>query len=732
MICTSIANKTYEQILDILQDPQVELAEIRLDSCPLSDGEIEDLFSQTDTPLIATCRIDALREKGLPVAAGNDERKADGNDGAVIPDPDRGSFGIDAEADEAEAERRLAIAIGAGARFADLELEASVGLSKRFRSLCEESGTEIIRSFHDFSGTPDLEYLKMVTARCFRYGADIAKVVTTCRTPADVQTILSLYSSAPIPSEHPEQKATRPFQVGQKSAYLEQNRPKTFQVGQNPAHLEHPAAEPFRLIAFGMGEAGRQTRLECLKLGAPFSYACFSEDEATAPGQMTTAEMFRKVYAGLPAPGGFYRNSLQVPASKSFAQRAIIAAALADGRSHLRRYTPCSDSEAAIAAAKALGARITRNGTTLTIDGISAGNPLHLETIHAGESGLLTRLLIPLLAVLNDGPVTVTGEKTLANRPLKGISDIMASFGVIVKENKVPIHISGNIIPGTAEISGKNGSQLISGLLAALPLCAKPSTLLISEPKSIPYMFITCEVLKKFGIRISSEMEGDEAMIEQQDWSGCTGITFKIKGGQHYHAADIDLEGDWSSAAAFLVAGAIFGKAEVEGLETESIQADLAIGDIIVQAGAVVSELDEAVCVSKAPLEGFEADLSNAPDLFPVVSVLAAFCAGESRIDGMGRLVGKESNRAEAILQMLTQMGVDARSEADTLVVHGESLASRLMNGRLLKGGAYTARGDHRMAMALKIASLGADSPITVDDTACVAKSFPDFYDSFD
>ena len=551
-------------------------------------------------------------------------------------------------------------------------------------------------------------------------------------------------------------------------------------MGQNPAHLEHPAAEPFRLIAFGMGEAGRQTRLECLKLGAPFSYACFSEDEATAPGQLTTAEMFRKVYAGLPAPGGFYRNSLQVPASKSFAQRAIIAAALADGRSHLRRYTPCSDSEAAIAAAKALGARITRNGTTLTIDGISAGRlpvaagndkreaagndireaagndrrakpagfgvslrqglqqapacfrQLHLTKVHAGESGLLTRLLIPLLAVLNDGPVTVTGEKTLANRPLKGISDIMASFGVIVKENKVPIHISGNIIPGTAEISGKDGSQLISGLLAALPLCAKPSTLLISEPKSIPYMFITCEVLKKFGIRISSEMEGDEAMIEQQDWSGCTGITFKIKGGQHYHAADIDLEGDWSSAAAFLVAGAIFGKAEVEGLETESIQADLAIGDIIVQAGAVVSELDEAVCVSKAPLEGFEADLSNAPDLFPVVSVLAAFCAGESRIDGMGRLVGKESNRAEAILQMLTQMGVDARSEADTLVVHGESLASRLMNGRLLKGGAYTSRGDHRMAMALKIASLGADSPITVDDTACVAKSFPDFYDSFD
>lgn len=652
MICTSIQDKTYDQILDILQDPQVEMAEIRLDSCKLSDDEIEELFGQTDTPLVATCRI--------------------------------------AKVGEAEAERRLGIAIGAGARFADLELEASVGLSKRFRTMCEEGGVEIIRSFHDFEGTPDLEYLKMVTARCYRYGADIAKVVTTCKSKADADRVLALYKEIDTP-----------------------------------------------LIAFGMGEAGKRTRLECLKLGAPFSYACISPEEATAPGQMTTAEMYGKVYAGLPAPGGFYRNSLRVPASKSYAQRAIIAAALADGRSHLRRYTPCDDSESAIKAARAIGAKVRKEGTTLVIDGINVmpdpiGHPLHLETIHAGESGLLTRLLIPLLTVLNDGPVTVTGEKTLANRPLKGISDIMASFGVIVKENKVPIHISGNIIPGTAEISGKDGSQLISGLLAALPLCSKPSTLLISEPKSIPYMFITCEVLKKFGIRISSEMEGDEAMIQEQDWSGCTGITFKIKGGQHYHAADIDLEGDWSSAAGFLVAGAIFGKAEVEGLETESIQADLAIGDIIVQAGAVVSELDEAVCVSKAPLEGFEADLSNAPDLFPVVSILAAFCAGESRIDGLGRLVGKESNRAEAILQMLAQMGVDARDEADTLVVHGETLASRLLNGRLLHGGAYTSRGDHRMAMALRIASLGASSPITVDDTACVAKSFPDFYDCFD
>ena len=144
MICTSLQNKTFEQILAILEDPAVEMAEIRLDRCPLTDDQIEELFSESDTPLIATCRI------------------------AESASPE-------------EAERRLHLAIEAGARFADLEIEAPAPLSKRFQQLCHKTGTEIIRSFHDFTGTPDIEVLQRVLARCFRYGADIAKIVTTCR-----------------------------------------------------------------------------------------------------------------------------------------------------------------------------------------------------------------------------------------------------------------------------------------------------------------------------------------------------------------------------------------------------------------------------------------------------------------------------------------------------------------------------------------------------------------------
>lgn len=681
MICTTIQNKTYEEILALLDDPWIEMAEIRLDRCKLSDDEIEDLFANTDTPLIATCRISEVGAK--------------------------------------EAERRLSVAIRAGARFADLELEADAAFSKRFRNICEECGTEIIRSFHDFSGTPDLEYLKQVRDRCYRYGADIAKIVVTAHSVDDAARVMALYGAGGFNAHLSAHGGGR------------DGARKASDVG-SPGAAGVLGAEPPQtgrgLLAFAMGPEGRATRIECLKRGAPFSYASLSDKEAAAPGQIGYLTMHREVYGSW---RGFFRNSLQMPASKSFAQRAIIAAALAEGRSHLRGYSPCADSEAALEAARTLGAKIRIDGSTLTIDGIG-GAHTNLETLHTGESGLLTRLMIPLMATINDCPVTITGEKTLTHRPLKGVSDIMASFGVIVRENTVPMHVEGRIIPGVAEISGKDGSQLISGLLTSLPLFEKPSTLIITEPKSIPYMFITCDVLKHFGIKISAEMEGDEKMIEEQDWSGCTGVTFKIRGGQHYHTADFDIEGDWSSAANFLVAGAIYGKAEVEGLDTKSLQADLTIADILVEAGAVVSELDGAVCISRAPLEAFETDLNNAPDIFPIVSILAAFCEGESVISGAGRLVGKESNRAEAILEMLSGLGVSARIEGDDLHVAGETLTSRLLNGRMLKGGSFTSHGDHRMAMALKIASIGADGPLAIDDTACVAKSFPGFWEMFD
>ena len=226
---------------------------------------------------------------------------------------------------------------------------------------------------------------------------------------------------------------------------------------------------------------------------------------------------------------------------------------------------------------------------------------------------------------------------------------------------------------------------------------------------------------------------GRDFLESDGDWSLCSEMVFKIKGGQSYKAADMDLEGDWSTAANFLVAGAIFGKMELQGLDTTSLQADLSVMDILMDAGASLSQLDGDkgnITVQRAPLKAFTTDASNCPDLFPVISVLAAFCQGTSRIAGVGRLANKESDRAKAISDMLTKMGVKCATEGDEMVIEGHSLTQRLLCAEapgLLKGGAYSSYHDHRMVMALKVAELGADSPIVIDDEECVAKSFPQF-----
>ena len=688
MICTTIQNKNYEQILSALE--QCEMAEIRLDRCSLTAKETDELFT-SDIPLVATCRIDEI--------ASAEPSLQD------LPQQSREIKAMQI------AEKRLVRAIEAGARYVDVEIEAQKQMSKRVRQAAHENGTIFIRSYHDFEGTDSLEALKAIVEKCVYHGADMVKIVTLAQSEADIDKILALYQWCR------EEKASGNERIG--------------------------ALSDGGLIAFCMGEEGRSSRLDCLKFGAPYTYAALTEEEAAAPGQWATAPMRRTVYGDFPFIDS---EPLSMPVSKSFAQRAIIAAALADGTSHLRGYTPCGDNEAALQVARNLGAEVNVNGNEVTINGISAQlGGLNLPELHVGESGLLTRMLIPVMAQLSPDPVSFTGEKTLLGRPLTGAKEIMDAFeaDVIpseVEESpsivRVPLTVKGPLKAGRAEISGKHGSQLISGLLMALPFAEKNSSLIVHEPKSIPYMFITLEVLKKFGIKIGNDMlGGPDFLASDGDWSLCTEMVFKVKGGQKYKAADIDLEGDWSAAANLLVAGAIFGKAELQGLDTTSLQADLSIMDILMDAGASLSQLDGDrgnITVQRAPLKAFRVDASNCPDLFPVISVLAAFCQGTSRLAGVGRLANKESDRAKAILEMLTQMGVRACVEGDEMVIEGHSLAQRLLDNCLLKGGRYTSHHDHRMVMALKVASLGADSPISIDDEQCVAKSFPQFHEIFD
>ena len=731
MVCVSLQNKTCEEILALLS--RVEMAEIRLDRCELTEDEVEEVFS-SDTPTIATCRIG-------------------------------GEVSVD------KARRMLTAAIKAGAPLVDLEIEAPKSLATTLRTLAREYGTRYIRSWHDFEGTPSLEALKAMVEKCLYHGAEWVKIVTTAHSPEEAQRVLSLYDE---------------------SLWTDADR--------------RPARGG--LVAFAMGEAGRASRLDCLRLGSPYTYAALTEAEATAAGQWAYEALCQAVYGGarvvaesgaaLPvgeasgesacdaqaAPGGAgtqaAAESPAIPCSKSFAQRAIIAAALAEGTSVLTGYTPCRDNEAALAVAAGLGATVEREkasdgvGENLRITGIAARkNGLALDTLFTGESGLLTRMMIPLCAMLSQEGVLIEGEKTLLKRPLGGAKEILDAFGAQIEnvgsaaaveaaagsaggpetanaaasaEAQVPLRVKGPLGSGRVDISGRNGSQLISGLLMALPLGEKNTTLSVSDPKSIPYIFITLDVLKHFGIRIGNELLGGRDFMESEgDWNLCTGILFKIKGGGAYKACEMPLEGDWSAAANFLVAGAIFGAGGgkrlgaaaplvLKGLDTTSLQADLSIMDMLMDCGACLSQLDGErgeLVVQRAPLQAFSLDASHCPDLFPILAILAAFCEGESRIGGVGRLAHKESHRGKAIVNMLTQMGVAVRLEGDEMVIEGLSLAHRLLSGRLLRGGEYTSCDDHRMVMALKVASLGADSPIIIDNEACVEKSFPGFFTSF-
>ena len=675
MICTTIQNRNLEQILEALKE--CEMAEIRLDRCTLSAKEIDELF-MSDVPLVATCRISEI--------AASDPSLQD------LPPQSREIKAMQI------AEKRLIRAIEAGARYVDVELEAQKQMSKRVRQAAHENGTVFIRSYHDFEGTDSLEALKAIVEKCVYHGADMVKIATAAHSQADVEKVMALYDWCR------EEKRSGNERIG-----------SLYDGG---------------LVAFCMGEEGRQSRLDCLKHGSPYTYAALNEEEIAAPGQWTLEDMREAVYDHY-----FFLNEelTHMPVSKSYAQRAIIAAALAEGTSTLYGYTVCDDSESAVHVAKALGATVEQYGDILEITGIGATlDCLDIDELHVGESGLLTRMMIPLMAQLNSKPVRFTGEKTLLKRSLTGAKEIMEAFGAEMDSDIVPLTVKGPLNAGRAEISGKHGSQIISGLLMALPFAEKNSSIIVRDPKSIPYMFITVEVLKKFGIKIGNDMlGGPDFLASDGDWSLCTEMVLKIKGGQKLKAAKIDLEADWSAAANFLVLGAVFGKVEIDGLDTTSLQADLSIMDILMDAGASISQVDGdrgRITVQRAPLKAFKVDASNCPDLFPIVSILAAFCQGTNRIAGVGRLANKESDRAKAIVGMLTQMGVEVRIEGDEMVIEGQSLAQRILNNNLLKGGDYTSHHDHRMVLALNIAALGSDGDINIDDEDCVSKSFPDFH----
>ena len=405
---------------------------------------------------------------------------------------------------------------------------------------------------------------------------------------------------------------------------------------------------------------------------------------------------------------GSIRGTIAPPSSKSYAQRAIALALLAEGRSILRNIEFCKDTRSALKCIEALGAKVEYiDDSTIAIEG---GLKPQSSTLNVGESGLATRLFTPI-ASLNPTPITIEGEGTLLYRPMTMMIEPLRQLGVQVRDGGgfLPIEVQGPMHGGDITVDGSVSSQFITGLLLALPLAQEDTTLHVTSPVSIPYIDMTIETARLFGVEIMHN-EGDYTQ-------------FFIEGRQQYTPADIAIEGDWSGAATLLVAGAIAGGVTVKNISTLSKQADTAICHALERAGAGLIIEQDSITVSKRKLRGFEFDATNAPDLFPALAALAAAAEGESVIIGTDRLRHKESDRAETICHEYEKLGIE--------VDISEKNIMRIRGGEILPATTFS-HNDHRIAMSIAISALRCQGEVVIENAECVEKSYPTFFEDLE
>ncbi len=401
---------------------------------------------------------------------------------------------------------------------------------------------------------------------------------------------------------------------------------------------------------------------------------------------------------------GSVNGTITPPSSKSYAQRAIALALLAEGRTTLRNIEFCKDTRSAISCIEALGAKVSYlDESTIAVDG-----GLHpvTDTLMVGESGLATRLFTPI-ASLNSTPICIKGEGTLLHRPMMMMIEPLRRLGVEVRDGggHLPIEVKGPIHGGNIEVDGSFSSQFITGLLLALPLAKEDTTLHVRSAVSTPYIDMTIDTAKRFGVEI---------MHHEGDYS-----EFYIEGGQKYTPADLAIEGDWSGASTMLVAGAISGRVTVKNLSTLSKQADTAICRALERAGAGIIIEGDSITVTKRRLRSFTFDATNSPDLFPALAALAAAAHGQSTIIGTQRLLHKESDRAETIRQEYEKLGIEVDiSEENVMKIRG---------GEIHPATVFS-HNDHRIAMSLAVSALRCKGDVTIENAECVEKSYPTFF----
>jgi 3-phosphoshikimate 1-carboxyvinyltransferase len=406
-------------------------------------------------------------------------------------------------------------------------------------------------------------------------------------------------------------------------------------------------------------------------------------------------------YSEITFNGGSIVGKVDVPPSKSYTHRAILMSALAGGRCVVSNPLDSFDTRATADAVRSMGAKVSEAENSLVVesDGLHAPD----RTVDVKNSGTTMRLMTGI-AALFDSETTIDGDDSIRKRPMGPLLEALEGCGVACGSNdgKAPITIKGPIKGDTVKIDGGMSSQFVSSMLMMSPLVGRPMHIVI-EGKTVsrPYIDITTSMMRRFGITVQAVEDG-----------------FRVEP-QRYVPCDYTVPSDFSSSAFPLVAGGLSGSVTVSGLDMDDPQGDKKIIDILRKAGCRIEvDGDTVTCSNRGRPKACDVDLSDIPDLFPIVAVLLSTAEGTSRLYGAPQLRFKESDRIASVEKMLRTLGADITGTDDGCVINGVER---------LKGGRIEHRGDHRLMMSAAIASLISDGPVTMTDDGCWNVSYPGF-----
>ncbi|AHW08987.1 TPA_asm: 3-phosphoshikimate 1-carboxyvinyltransferase [Salmonella enterica subsp. enterica serovar Montevideo] len=405
-------------------------------------------------------------------------------------------------------------------------------------------------------------------------------------------------------------------------------------------------------------------------------------------------------------------GAINLPGSKSVSNRALLLAALACGKTVLTNLLDSDDVRHMLNALSALGINYTlsadRTRCDITGNGGALRAPGALE-LFLGNAGTAMRPLAAALC-LGQNEIVLTGEPRMKERPIGHLVDSLrqggANIDYLEQENYPPLRLRGGFTGGDIEVDGSVSSQFLTALLMTAPLAPEDTTIRVKgELVSKPYIDITLNLMKTFGVEITNHHY-------QQ---------FVVKGGQQYHSPGRYLvEGDASSASYFLAAGAIKGgTVKVTGIGRKSMQGDIRFADVLEKMGATITWGDDFIACTRGELHAIDMDMNHIPDAAMTIATTALFAKGTTTLRNIYNWRVKETDRLFAMATELRKVGAEVEEGHDYIRI---TPPAKLHHADI---GTYN---DHRMAMCFSLVAL-SDTPVTILDPKCTAKTFPDYFE---